>query len=74
MIGAVLEFDDSRKNSPSSELLDELARVYARAAARAYFAKLMEEEAQGRESRAAHLPARETAKAGSELRGVANAG
>ena len=45
MIGAVLEFDDVRNGSLPSHQLDELARVYARAAARAYFAKLVQEGA-----------------------------
>jgi hypothetical protein len=32
----------------SSELLDELARIYARAAARAYFSQIVAEEARSR--------------------------
>ena len=45
MIGTGLEVDDSRNGSLPPHQLDELARVYARAAARAYFAKLVQEGA-----------------------------
>lgn len=52
MVGAVIEFDESQKDSLPSPQLDELARVYARAAARAYFAKLVQDGAvQNRENR-----------------------
>jgi len=51
MIGAKIQFDESQENSRSAQLLDELARVYARAAARAYFEKQrVQDEAQDRAS------------------------
>jgi hypothetical protein len=59
MIGAVLEFDDLRNDSLPSQQLDELARVYARAAARAYFAKLVQEGAVQKRESSSSFPAGE---------------
>lgn len=39
----------SRMDRLSSELLDELARIYARAAARAYFSQIVADEARNRD-------------------------